>query len=406
MIVEKIIFNLLAFTLFITVFMKMIKKNDTSYVYILGLQFIGIAINFIELFFTIRLNMFFRMIIYILSVIIPGIILWLELKKEIDFPEMLQMIFAKIYMHYGKTEEAKQCLFNIINKVPENYLAHRMLAEIYEKEGKSANAIDEYIRVTEINKKDFQIYYKIAELLNEEKRGEEAISILQDVLKKKPELYEASDLLGNILYSQERYKEAISVYMSALRYHPGDYNLYYNLGMTCTMINDFQRAKEFYEKAAQINSFAYKAKLSLGQISIIYGDLEEAENFFQESLRGEQEIEGTAYYYLAQVSMLKGDTDKAKNYMNVAVELEPKLYNRAQKEPIFLPIKKEIKEPEKVEVQNNTKKKQKLLPEEKKAINHLSKTCTLVSNLNNSDLKMMKNVMKNEKHIKDRQREN
>ena len=38
MIIEKIIFNLAAFTLFTIVFMKMIKKNDTSYVYILALE--------------------------------------------------------------------------------------------------------------------------------------------------------------------------------------------------------------------------------------------------------------------------------------------------------------------------------------------------------------------------------
>ena len=50
--------------------MKMIKKNDTSYVYILALEFIGIVINFIELIFNLKLNLFFRVLIYILSVIL------------------------------------------------------------------------------------------------------------------------------------------------------------------------------------------------------------------------------------------------------------------------------------------------------------------------------------------------
>ena len=39
---EKIIFNVLAFTLFILIFFKLIRKNDTSYVYLLAIQFIGI----------------------------------------------------------------------------------------------------------------------------------------------------------------------------------------------------------------------------------------------------------------------------------------------------------------------------------------------------------------------------
>lgn len=409
MIVEKIIFNILAFTLFIIVFAKMVKKNDTSYVYILSLQFIGIVVNFIELFFNMRLNLFFRVCIYILSVIIPGGILWIEYKKNLDFPEMFRIAMAKIYMRMGKIEEAKECIFDLINQYPESYLGHKVLAEIYEKEGKNSLAIDEYIRVTEIHKKDFSIFYKIADLLNKEQRGEEAVVVLQDLLKKKPELYEASNLLGDILYSQERYKEAISVYMTALRYHPGNFDLYYNLGMTYTMVNDFQRAKEFYEKAAQINSMLYNCKFSLGQISIIYGDLDEAERFFQESLKGE-EVESGSYYYLAQVSMLKGEKEKATNYMNVAVELEPKMYDKAQKEPVFLPIKKEIKEPEENEqsMQDTTKEtRKKLMPKERKSINHLSKTCTLVSSLNNDDIKMMRNVKKREKQkMEEKQRGN
>ena len=43
---------------------------------------------------------------YILSIIIPGVILWIELKRGLDFPEMFQIALAKLYMHYGKNDEA------------------------------------------------------------------------------------------------------------------------------------------------------------------------------------------------------------------------------------------------------------------------------------------------------------
>lgn len=405
MIIEKVVFNILAFTLFIIVFMKMIKKNDTSYVYVLGLQFVGLTINFIELIFNLKLNLFFRIIMYLLSVVIPGFVLFIEYKLKLDFPELFRIAMAKLYIHMGKIDEAKECLFDLLNEYSDSYLGHKVLAELYEKEGKNSHAVDEYIRVTEINKKDFSIFYKIADLLNKEQRGEEAIVILQDLLKKKPELYDASNLLGDILCTQERYKEAISVYMTALRYHPGNYDLYYNLGMTYTMVNDFQRAKEFYEKAAQINSALYNSKFSLGQIAIIYGDLDEAERFFQESLKGE-EVEAGSYYYLAQVSMLKGEKEKATNYMNVAVDLEPKMYEKAQKEPVFLPIKKEIKEPEEEQEETIGEERKKLMPKERKSMNHLSKTCTLVSSLNNDDIKMMRNIKKRERQKEEKQREN
>ena len=401
--IEKIIFNILAFAIFIIVFAKFVKKNDTSYVYILGLEFIGIVINFIELFFNIHLNLFFRILIYILSVIIPGIVLLIENKKKIDFPEILNIILAKIALNSGNTDQAKEYLFKLINKYPESYIGHKTLAEVYEKEEKYSVAVDEYIRASEINNKDIKLNYNIAKLLNKDERPEEAIETLQDILKKKPEYYDATNLLGEILYTQERYKEAINVYMNALRYNPGNYDLYYNLGMVYTMVNDFQRAKEFYQKAAEINSLLYNAKLSIGQIALIAGDLDEAEKYFKESIKGE-DVEAGSYYYLSQVAMLKGDKEKATNYMNIAVELDPKIYNKAQKENVFTPIKSEIRKPEKEK--NEQKRRTKLLLKERRALNHLSKTCSLINSLNNDDLKMMKNLKEKEIEKEERQKEN
>ena len=399
--IEKIIFNLLAFAIFIIVFGRFIKKNDTSYVYILALEFIGIVINFIELLSNVTFNIFLKIIMYILAIVIPAIMLLIEYKTKTDFPEMLNIILAKIALHSGNTEKAKDYLFKLINKYPESYVGHKTLAEVYEKEEKYSLAVDEYIRATEINNKDIKLNYNIARLLSKTERSEEAITVLQDILKKNPEYYEATNLLGDVLCANERYKEAINVYMNALRYNPGNYDLYYNLGIVFTMTNDFQRAKEFYEKAAEINSLLYNAKLSIGQIALIAGDLDEAEQYFKESLKGE-DVEAGSYYYLSQVAMLKGDKEKATNYMNIAVELDPKIYKKAQKETVFTPIKNEIKKPEKVQMEE--KKQTKLLLKERKALNHLSKTCSLISELNNDDLTMMKNLKQKEIEKNEKQR--
>lgn len=398
---EKIIFNLLAFAIFIITFGRFIKKNDTSYVYVLVIEFIGIVINFIELLLGIKLNIFFKVIIYLLSIIVPGIILLVEHYKKVDFPEMLNITLAKMALKSGNIEQAKTYLFKLINKYPDSYIGHKTLAEVYEKDEKYDLAIDEYIRTTEINSKDLKISINLANLLNKVARPDDAITMLQDVLKKKPEYYEASNLLGEILYSNERYKEAINVYMNALRYHPGDYDLYYNLGMVCTMVNDFQRAKEFYKKAAEINSLLYNAKLSIGQIALIEGDLDEAEKYFKESLKGE-DAESGSYYYLAQVAMLKGDKEKAINYMNIAIELDPNMYRKVQKETVFTPIIAQIKKP--TQEINREKRRNKMKLKEKKAINHLSKICTLSASLNNEDIAMMRKIRDSERNKDDFQR--
>ena len=398
---EKIIFNVLALALFTITFLKLIRKNDTSYIYVLALEFVGLAINFIELFFSIKLSIILKIIIYIFSIIITGIMIWIEKVKKIDFPELFNVTIAQILSAFGKQEQAKKMIMDFLNKNPNSYIAHKWLAEFYEKEGNYDAAISEYMRVTDIKRNDFVSTYKLCEVLNKNKQNQEAINLLEEILKQKPEYEKASNLLGEIFFEEEMYKEAISVYMSALRYNPGSYDLYYSLGMAYTMINDFQRAKEFYSKAAEINTLAYNAKLNLGQIALIYGDLDEAEQWFIQA--GKQEdLEAGSYYYLSQIALLKGDEDKAKNYMNVAVQLDPKVYKQAQRDPVFTPIKEKINPPE----ENKENEKNKTLSKKEKSVNrHLMKTCILVKNLSKEDIRNAKANRQNEIDIDEKQKE-
>lgn len=398
---EKIIFNVLALALFTITFLKLIRKNDTSYIYVLALEFVGLAINFIELFFSIKLSIILKIIIYIFSIIIPGIMLWIEKVKKIDFPELFNVTIAQILSAFGKQEQAKKMIMDFLNKNPNSYIAHKWLAEFYEKEGNYDAAISEYMRVTDIKRNDFVSTYKLCEVLNKNKQNQEAINLLEEILKQKPEYEKASNLLGEIFFEEEMYKEAISVYMSALRYNPGSYDLYYSLGMAYTMINDFQRAKEFYSKAAEINTLAYNAKLNLGQIALIYGDLDEAEQWFIQAGKHE-DLEAGSYYYLSQIALLKGDEDKAKNYMNVAVQLDPKVYKQAQRDPVFTPIKEKINPPE----ENKENEKNKTLSKKEKSVNrHLMKTCILVKNLSKEDIRNAKANRQNEIDIDEKQKE-
>ncbi len=95
MIVEKIFFNLIAIALFTVIFMKLIHKNDTSYIIILILEFVGIAINFVELFLPTTLNAFFKVFIYFLAVLIPLWVLWLKYFRKMNFPEFFHLMMAK-----------------------------------------------------------------------------------------------------------------------------------------------------------------------------------------------------------------------------------------------------------------------------------------------------------------------
>ena len=54
MIVEQLIFTVISFAIFVYMFLKMIRNNDTSYVTILVLEAVGIALNFVEVLFDVK----------------------------------------------------------------------------------------------------------------------------------------------------------------------------------------------------------------------------------------------------------------------------------------------------------------------------------------------------------------
>ena len=389
MLVEQIIFTFISFAIFVLMFFRMIKNNDTTYVVILVLEAIGISLNFLEVLFDIKLNMIFVIIKYILAILLPILIIILE-KKGISLLEMVNIQKAKIAMNLGDNKKAKQALLKILDKNPNSYKAHLMLAQVYENEGGMRKAIDEYVQAIDLNKKDYDSYYKVAKLLDGLDKKEEASEMLYNLLNKKPEMADASILLGEILIENEMYKEAVNVYQDALRFDQVNYDLYYNLGIAYTMLNDFQNAKTCYEKAAEINSLLHNAKYSLAEIALIYKDLEEAERRFLETIEDE-ELSADAYYELAKIYLIKGDKETAIKYINTAIDANSKkIVEKVKKDPIFIPIMAKIsipfnlEEPEKEENANVLKEK------EIKAKEHLEEMSELTRNLSYNDINLLK----------------
>ena len=402
--IERIIFFTMSLGLFLFLFFKMIKKNDTNYLYILIIQAIGIAISFISLLIRVQLNIVLAIISYILSVILPIILITIEL-TGISLTEAIYIFMARFYFKRNDEENARKMLLTLVEKEPRSYYGHKELAKQYEKLEKYDLALDEYLRVINIKPGEDDITYKIADLFYKTGKPEESIPILTDLVKRKPEFEDAIFLLGDIYYEQEKFKEAVNLYLNVLKYHPDNYDIYYNLGMVYTRLNDFQSAKEYYEKAAKLNSLLYSAKYNLGQISLLYNELDEAEQYFIECLEDE-ELEEDAYFYLAYIAMLKGDEIKAIGYLNTAVDENPEIYDSIRKELIFKVIFYKIDKPNKES--QKVVKKPKMTKKEKETIKHLRNTYELVGNLNHNDLKALNMIIdkrKEEKQVENKERE-
>lgn len=202
--IEKILFSLVALLLFLYIFVfKLIKKNDTTYLVILGIQAIGIWLNFIKIIFNIFTGMVSKFIIYFLCLIFPIAVLVLE-AKGINFSELIYVSTSRILLLTGKRKKAKEILMKLVSKYDKSYMGHKMLAEIYEKEGGMRKAIDEYVKVLDVRGNDYKSYFKISKLLKDLKKDKEAIEMLTILIKKKPELYEANKMLRRLINWEQK----------------------------------------------------------------------------------------------------------------------------------------------------------------------------------------------------------
>ena len=380
---ERIIFNILSFSLFILIFSKLIRKNDTAYVVPISLEALGIAIGLIEILLGKYLGTFIRVITYILAILLPLAIIILE-KYGFNVSEIIYLVCARIFNLLKNSKKSKTLLLNLINKYPESYNGHKLLAQTYEKEGGMRKAIDEYVKAIEINKKDYESYYRIAVLLENLGKKEESIEMLNNLIHIQPDNYEASKLLGDLLCEQENFKEAINIYINALKYNKDNFEIYYNLGIAYTRINDFKNAKIYYDKAATINALNYKGYYNLGIISLLYDDIDEAEKYFLEGLKVE-DTEPESCYQLARIYLIRGEKEKAITYLDRAVSLDSSFAKKAVKDPIFIAIQRYIPKNINEKIRKNIKMTKLELDTKK----HLEDTSYIVGRISNNDIKNM-----------------
>ena len=397
MLIEKVGFNLLAVSLFIIIFFKMIARNDTSYVSFLVLEFIGIFVEFIEILKCTTFAIWLKCITYFIAIVLPLVIIMLE-KNNKYLLEYIYVCLVKIYKLFNQSK-SKKMLLKLVTKYPECYIGHKMLAEIYVKEGGRRKAIDEYVKAIDINKKDYDSYYEIAFLLNELDKKEESIQMLNTLVNKKPDYYKASELLGSLLCEKEMFKEAINVYQNAIQFDPNNYEIYYNLGIAYTRLNDFQKAQEYYKMAAEINAELYLAMYNLGMLSLMFGDIEEAKTYFEKSVDGEF-VEAKGYFNLARIACINGEKENAINYLNHAIELNGNLAKKALNDNIFIPIQKYIHVPHNINEPEN-----KMEEKEIKAQEHLEQTYEIVGTLSKNELKKMNSFQNTRINIKEKERE-
>ena len=96
MLIEKIVFTILATYLLIMLLFKFIKKMNKVYISILIVELLGLILGVLQIIFDFNYNIFIKSMIYLFSIILPILIILIEHKGK-NFSEYIYMILAKFY---------------------------------------------------------------------------------------------------------------------------------------------------------------------------------------------------------------------------------------------------------------------------------------------------------------------
>ena len=130
--IHIIIFSIIVLIVFGITFFKLIKENNSNYIWALVTEFVGIFIDFIFILNGKTPNFIVLIIMYLFGVIVPLIVLTLE-RNGINLLEVLKIIKAIKYYKREHYELAKKELLINIEKYPNSYMSDKKLAELYEK---------------------------------------------------------------------------------------------------------------------------------------------------------------------------------------------------------------------------------------------------------------------------------
>ena len=91
--IQIIIYSMLIIAIFVYTFARLIKKNDSNYIYLLIVEFFGIIADFIIIITRNKPNFFAIFFLYLISIIIPIIYFIME-SKDIYIDEILNILKA------------------------------------------------------------------------------------------------------------------------------------------------------------------------------------------------------------------------------------------------------------------------------------------------------------------------
>lgn len=260
--------------------------------------------------------------------------------KSVVSPKKIESLQKLIKQ--GKISSAIKNAKAIIQKDPQNYLAHYYLGKAYLKDKKSelalmelkyvdqhavfdANlselefrqeiaplytkfnqpdeALKQYLLLTKLNPRDAENFYNVARIYETKGKSDAALGFYDKTIKLNKRHVKAHAAMGLLLFRAKQFQEAKKEIDLAISLSPETFSSYYYLGKILKENKDFPGAVKAFEKAQRDSEFRQKALIECGTCYMAGNSIDNAINCFERAISSvkDSEKQETLYarYFLA-----------------------------------------------------------------------------------------------------------
>ena len=260
--------------------------------------------------------------------------------KSVVSPKKIETLQKLIKQ--GKISSAIKNAKAIIQKDPQNYLAHYYLGKAYLKDNKSelalmelkyvdqhavfdANlselefrqeiaplytkfnqpdeALKQYLLLTKLNPRDAENFYNVARIYEAKGKSDAALGFYDKTIKLNKRHVKAHAAMGLLLFRAKQLQEAKKEIDLAISLSPETFSSYYYLGKILKENKDFPGAVKAFEKAQRDSEFRQKALIECGTCYMAGNSIDNAINCFERAISSvkDSEKQETLYarYFLA-----------------------------------------------------------------------------------------------------------
>ncbi len=210
-------------------------------------------------------------------------------------PDFLRTQMAALYLMFGRTEDARMQLKNILISSPENLKANYRLAVIEFEEGKSQIAQMHFEQVTDLTPNDAEEYYMVS------------VSYVR---------------LAEVSQAQNDPERKLKLLLSATRSFNGNAEAWMALGAFYLKNDDIQKAIESLERVLELDPGSALAHNNLAAMHARSHNTDKAMEHFK-ALTELQPGNQRAQYNLGMMQMKSGQFDAARTSLNTALSIDP-----------------------------------------------------------------------------------